>query len=232
MGPELGTSVLKTGSSFSQKHLCCPAKVAWLRRWAAVCWALMESKMQSLQSYSWEWDGLYLLSLDPTQHASPVPARISCVGSRGAPRSHAEESFLDVAVGVQKTKQKLIELFRVLWSCVLHCLLSSLSHIFIKFWQCFRNEGIKYLLLRLSATVNSIMVLSLVVLLMFLWGWEHTQGQREPEKGKGWCLSPQHTRASSWGNAGLLVVLSPRHWGVGNERLKQIDTVEIYQALS
>lgn len=104
MGPELGTSVLKTGSSFSQKHLCCPAKVAWLRRWAAVYWALMESKMQSLQSYSWEWDGLYLLSLDPTQHASPVPARISCVGSRGAPRSHAEESFLDVAVGVQKTK--------------------------------------------------------------------------------------------------------------------------------
>lgn len=47
------------------------------------------------------------------------------MGSRATPGAHAQESFLVVAAGVQKTKHKLIVLFELLWSCVLHSLFSS-----------------------------------------------------------------------------------------------------------
>lgn len=98
-----------------------------------------------------------------------------------------------------------IVLFKVLLPRVLYCFLSSLSHIFIRFSQGTESEGIKYLLLRLPATVNSIMVLSLVCLSMFLCKWTHTQGQREPGKGKGFYLSPSTT-----GNH--LLMVSRQHW--------------------
>lgn len=40
------------------------------------------------------------------------------------PEAHDQESFLDVAAGVQETKRKLTVLFDVFWSRVLHSLLA------------------------------------------------------------------------------------------------------------
>lgn len=97
----------------------------------------------------------------------PFPAWISYMGSRGTPETHVQESLLDTAAGVQKTKRKLIVPFDKLWSCVLHSLFSS--------WVTFlSNSGITskvrgiYLLLWLLATVNSIVLLPLGCLSAFL----------------------------------------------------------------